>query len=1181
MERSWRCVLVGAPEHWTGTGRQTVQDTSSQQGMENLRGVDDFAQRLVEVIRRRAQAELEAIVSSTWVTVSGTVVRSGTTKACKSMQGFQCTRCKRTVGCACITMPLPDLPPSCYETTLPPLSWLLPVFDLPAELPGQRVMSRCKLEDGGVAPAPQQCPGAPGQPCSGCKFRLQEEVTCFTGFQEIKVRARQQLIVTSAPYMKPLTLTLTHCSALRCAALSHRTPPTPMTKLTTRAAGQSTKASSSAGDRASRLSEAARAYLKPKRGQPQPSIAALAQQFSVPYATLHGVIKRGGVVAKRGRPTVLSAVAEQQLRDMVVGAQQQGVGVTKTALLAAVRTTQRVTERKGKVDPFKGKAPGKKWRQGFMRSAISGAPGQPCSGCKFRLQEEVTCFTGFQEIKVRARQQLIVTSAPYMKPLTLTLTHCSALRCAALSHRTPPTPMTKLTTRAAGQSTKASSSAGDRASRLSEAARAYLKPKRGQPQPSIAALAQQFSVPYATLHGVIKRGGVVAKRGRPTVLSAVAEQQLRDMVVGAQQQGVGVTKTALLAAVRTTQRVTERKGKVDPFKGKAPGKKWRQGFMRPLSPFNVHLHSAAHLAAHTQALHIGEQVQSYGAGAQPCALTVVLQDELVDRVAPGAPAPESNITFDFMDSTLVLTRAYIGVDHWWPLQNGVMAKKQGGLVRLPIHTAEAFQEFWAAHTTHPITARNKVVAAVCPQLHGLFLAKLALLLALVGGVARPESKLRGDAHLLMVGDPGVGKSQLMKFAARVAGRAVTASGKGSSSAGLTASAVKDDGVWVLEAGALVLADGGVCCIDEFDGIREADRATIHEAMEQQTVHIAKAGMMTKLSTRTTIIAAVNPRPGWRPHQPLTDACTLSGPLLSRFDMVLLLLDKAHPAWDMQVAACVLDNHVQGGQEAQQRSRQLLPAPHPPAGAGWTEQLPGSQAAPQALQGQGAGQGSSSSGGGGWNLDSLRDYLVWVKTTFQPCMSMEAHEVLQAYYVALRGMEERSAARTSLRALESLVRIAQAHARLCARNTVTLQDSVMAVLVVEATAGCLHVVPADHTLFSDFHPEPDTEYVQLEQQVLAALGLVHLRKPLQALTGPASPTSPIFLKVRPTSAPWSAASSKATLAYVALGATGASQDPPRSGAGFGGTQETCPQPRAHHHHQLPDHPHLSQPIKLGG
>ncbi|KAJ9511802.1 hypothetical protein QJQ45_022678 [Haematococcus lacustris] len=130
------------------------------------------------------------------------------------------------------------------------------------------------------------------------------------------------------------------------------------------------------------------------------------------------------------------------------------------------------------------------------------------------------------------------------------------------------------------QSTKASSSAGDRASRLSEAARAYLKPKWGQPQPSIAALAQQFSVPYATLQGVIKRGGVVAKRGRPIVLSAVAEQQLRDMVVGAQQQGVGVTKTALLAAVKRTVKATARKGEADPFQGKAPGEKWRRGFMR-------------------------------------------------------------------------------------------------------------------------------------------------------------------------------------------------------------------------------------------------------------------------------------------------------------------------------------------------------------------------------------------------------------------------------------------------------------------------------------------------------------------------------------------------------------------------------------------------------------------------
>ncbi|KAJ9522424.1 hypothetical protein QJQ45_008287 [Haematococcus lacustris] len=134
---------------------------------------------------------------------------------------------------------------------------------------------------------------------------------------------------------------------------------------------ESSLAQDSTGERAKRLLAAANAYLKVKRGQPQPSMAAVAREHCVPYATLHRVIKRGGVIAKRGRPTALSAVEEEQLRDLVVRGQQQGVGVTKTASLAAVRTTQRVTERKGKVDPFKGKAPGKNWRQGFMRHLVT------------------------------------------------------------------------------------------------------------------------------------------------------------------------------------------------------------------------------------------------------------------------------------------------------------------------------------------------------------------------------------------------------------------------------------------------------------------------------------------------------------------------------------------------------------------------------------------------------------------------------------------------------------------------------------------------------------------------------------------------------------------------------------------------------------------------------------------
>ena len=209
---------------------------------------------------------------------------------------------------------------------------------------------------------------------------------------------------------------------------------------------------------------------------------------------------------------------------------------------------------------------------------------------------------------------------------------------------------------------------------------------------------------------------------------------------------------------------------------------------------------------------------------------------------------------------------------------------------------------------------DRMAKSIAPEIFGHEDIKKALLLLMIGGATRKMSdgmRIRGDINICLMGDPGVAKSQLLKYIANVAPRAVYTTGKGSSGVGLTAAVVRDSvtGDLVLEGGALVLADMGICCIDEFDKMQDGDRTAIHEVMEQQTVSIAKAGITTTLNARTSILAAANPAYSrYNRHKTVEENINLPAALLSRFDLLWLILDTPSHENDKRLAEHVTYVH---------------------------------------------------------------------------------------------------------------------------------------------------------------------------------------------------------------------------------------------------------------------------------
>ena len=296
---------------------------------------------------------------------------------------------------------------------------------------------------------------------------------------------------------------------------------------------------------------------------------------------------------------------------------------------------------------------------------------------------------------------------------------------------------------------------------------------------------------------------------------------------------------------------------------------------------------------------------------------------------------------------------------------------------------------------------DRLIASFAPHIRGHALFKEAILLLIVGSTQRvltDGTKIRGDINVFLVGDPGTAKSEMLKFCARIAPRGLYTSGRGSTAAGLTAAVVKDaSGIFMLEAGAVVLGDQGLVCIDEFDKMRPEDRSALHEVMEQQSASIAKGGIVATLNARTSILAAANPMFGkYDIFKNIYENVNLPIPLLTRFDLVFIVRDIPSQEKDRNIAQHIISQHGSSGTD----TTSLI------------------------------------------DIDILTKYLSYAKRG-EPALTKEAENLIMEFYLKMRnisGDDKENMITITPRQLEGLIRLATARARLLLKNKVEGEDA---------------------------------------------------------------------------------------------------------------------------------------------
>lgn len=413
-----------------------------------------------------------------------------------------------------------------------------------------------------------------------------------------------------------------------------------------------------------------------------------------------------------------------------------------------------------------------------------------------------------------------------------------------------------------------------------------------------------------------------------------------------------------------------------------------------------------------QKLELQESPEGMRGGAQPMRIIVYMEDDLVGDIVPG-----DRITVNGILHVQARRRGRMKLTEFNKVidANSIEIKEQAFE---EIFISEEEEQEIKKLSEDPLL-HEKIRHSVAPTIYGLDMEKDALALQLFGGVPKympDETRIRGDIHILLIGDPGTAKSQLLRYISQLAPRSIYTSGKSSSAAGLTASAVKSDefgeGGWTLEAGALVIADLGIACVDELDKMAPKDRDALHQAMEQQEISVAKAGINATLKSRCALLGAANPKFGrFDDYAPIADQINIPPALLSRFDLIFPVTDKPDKERDNEMAGHILEVHKYGAMfshDEQVEMDKITPAIPP---------------------------------------DFMRKYIAYAKRNVFPVLSEEAIERIKNYYVDMRAKAKETIPFTP-RQLEAFIRIAEASARMRLSNVVTVEDADKAIEIVE-------------------------------------------------------------------------------------------------------------------------------------